>query len=107
MIYRLLFLLFAEARGLLPIWHPVYRDSYSIESLRDAAEGAQPASGLWLALRAIARLPAADRPAAFRRYREHYPPRRELGALRVELAPHRSAAARALAALGAIVEAGA
>ncbi|NUR56933.1 MAG: N-6 DNA methylase [Acidobacteria bacterium] len=32
-IYRILFLLFAEARGLVPRWHPVYRDSYTIESL--------------------------------------------------------------------------
>ena len=33
-IYRILFLLFAEARGLVPKWHPVFRDSYTIESLR-------------------------------------------------------------------------
>ena len=33
-VYRVLFLLFAEARGLVPAWHPVYRDSYTIESLR-------------------------------------------------------------------------
>ena len=38
-VYRILFLLFAEARGLVPQWHPVYRDSYTIESLRPAAEG--------------------------------------------------------------------
>src|SRR6185436_10292388 len=34
-VYRILFLLFAEARALVPLWHPVYRQSYSIESLRD------------------------------------------------------------------------
>jgi N-6 DNA Methylase len=55
-VYRLLFLLFAEARGLVPLWHPVYRDSYSVEALRLAAEGPRPARGLWDALRAIARL---------------------------------------------------
>jgi hypothetical protein len=55
-VYRLLFLLFAEARGLVPLWHPVYRESYSVESLRAAAERPQAAIGLWDALRAIARL---------------------------------------------------
>ena len=52
----MLFLLFAEARGLVPLWHPVYRDSYSIDSLRAAAEQPQAAAGLWDTLRAIARL---------------------------------------------------
>jgi hypothetical protein len=55
-VYRLLFLLFAEARGLVPLWHPVYRDSYSVEALRTIAEDPSPARGLWEALRAIARL---------------------------------------------------
>jgi hypothetical protein len=55
-VYRMLFLLFAEARGLVPLWHPVYRESYSIESLRSAAESPNAVSGLWEALRAIARL---------------------------------------------------
>jgi hypothetical protein len=55
-VYRILFLLFAEARGLLPLWHTVYRESYSVESLRSAAERPQTAVGLWEALRAIARL---------------------------------------------------
>src|SRR4030095_15301081 len=32
-VHRILFLLFAEARGLVPQWHPIYRDSYTIESL--------------------------------------------------------------------------
>ena len=55
-VYRMLFLLFAEARALVPLWHPLYRDSYSLESLRGLAErGARP-SGFWDALRAIARL---------------------------------------------------
>ena len=32
-LYRVLFLLFAEGRGLVPIWHPVYRDRYSLEAI--------------------------------------------------------------------------
>jgi hypothetical protein len=55
-VYRLLFLLFAEARGLVPQWHPVYRESYTIESLRPQAEGGRPPAGLWQAVQAIARL---------------------------------------------------
>jgi hypothetical protein len=55
-VYRMLFLLFAEARALVPLWHPIYRESYSLEGLRDAAERSPAASGLWEALRAIARL---------------------------------------------------
>ena len=54
-VYRMLFLLFAEARALVPSWHPVYRSSYSLETLRnDALRGSS--LGLWDALRAIARL---------------------------------------------------
>jgi len=70
-VYRMLFLLFAEARALVPLWHPVYRESYSLETLREVAEEPafaqrsdvelrrgrpQAAAGLWDALRAIARL---------------------------------------------------
>lgn len=55
-VYRVLFLLFAEARGLVPMWHPVYRASYSIESLRVAADRPAAPPGLWDALRAISRL---------------------------------------------------
>ena len=55
-VYRMLFLLFAEARALVPLWHPVYRESYSLEALRDLAERSGHAPGLWDALRAIARL---------------------------------------------------
>jgi N-6 DNA Methylase len=54
-VYRMLFLFFAEARSLVPLWHPIYRDSYSLEALRDAAERRQ-SRGLWETLRAIARL---------------------------------------------------
>jgi hypothetical protein len=55
-VYRVLFLLFAEARSLVPIWHAVYRESYSIESIRDLAERPGGSAGLWDSLRAIARL---------------------------------------------------
>ena len=54
-VYRLLFLLFAEARGLVPMWHPVYRQSYSIEALREASMDPE-AVGVWDALRAVTRL---------------------------------------------------
>jgi hypothetical protein len=55
-VYRLLFLRFAEARGLVPLWHPVYRESYSIDALRASAEHPSGVHGLWDALRAIGRL---------------------------------------------------
>lgn len=55
-IYRVLFLLFAEARGLVPTWHPVYRDSYTIEALRPTVERLPRPRGVWDALQAIARL---------------------------------------------------
>ena len=57
LVYRVLFLFFAEARSLVPVWHPVYRESYSLESLcRDLTERPRPAVGVWDALRAISRL---------------------------------------------------
>jgi hypothetical protein len=55
-VYRVLFLLFAESRGLVPLWHPLYRDSYSVDTLVTAASRGGDARGLWDALRAIARL---------------------------------------------------
>ncbi len=55
-VYRLLFLLFAESRHLVPVWHPVYQKSYSIDALVTAAMRLGNARGLWDALRAIARL---------------------------------------------------
>lgn len=55
-VYRVLFLLFAEARGLVPAWHPVFRESYTIDSLRDAVETAARPGSVWEALQAIARL---------------------------------------------------
>jgi len=55
-VYRILFLLFAESRSLVPLWHPVYRESYSVEALRDLAERPGRARGLWETLQAISRL---------------------------------------------------
>jgi hypothetical protein len=53
-VYRLLFLLFAEARALVPTWHDVYREAYTIEGLcRRIIERRR---GVWAALQAIARL---------------------------------------------------
>lgn len=56
LVYRLLFLLFAESRGLVPTWHPVYRRHYSIESLRAAAERPGSHRGLWASLQATWRM---------------------------------------------------
>jgi hypothetical protein len=57
-VYRMLFLLFAEARCLVPTWHPVYRDAYTIEALRRLAEPRDPqaTTGLWETFQAISRL---------------------------------------------------
>ena len=55
-VYRILFLRFAESRGLVPVWHPTYRRGYSIESLREALDGDRNERGLWEALQAISRL---------------------------------------------------
>jgi hypothetical protein len=55
-VYRLLFLLFAEARALVPLWHPIYRDGYSVDALRAAAERPGGASGMWETVRAMTRL---------------------------------------------------
>ncbi|MPZ17175.1 MAG: N-6 DNA methylase [Luteitalea sp.] len=56
LIYRLLFLLFAEARRLVPVWHPVYRASYSMAALIDALRSSRPPVGLWSSLQATCRL---------------------------------------------------
>ncbi|MEP6919006.1 MAG: hypothetical protein ABJC89_25415, partial [Acidobacteriota bacterium] len=55
-IYRILFLLFAEARGLVPNWHPIYRGSYTIEALRLPVETRLRPRGVWESVQAIARL---------------------------------------------------
>lgn len=55
-LYRVLFLLFAEARGLVPVWHAVYRDRYTIESIVSTLMAGRRHRGTWQAIRAIARL---------------------------------------------------
>lgn len=55
-VYRVLFLLFAEARGLVPHWHPTYRDAYTIEAIRRPVEIAPRPRGVWETLQSIARL---------------------------------------------------
>ena len=55
-VYRTLFLLFAEARHLVPMWHPVYRRGYSIDALRSRLGASRPPRGMWATLQAIARL---------------------------------------------------
>jgi hypothetical protein len=55
-VYRILFLLFAEARGLVPAWHPIYREGYTIEALRSRIQRPGRARGVWETLQAIARL---------------------------------------------------
>jgi hypothetical protein len=55
-VYRILFLLFAEARHLVPLWHPVYRESYSLDALGAAAFRDPVSAGLWEAIRAACRL---------------------------------------------------
>jgi hypothetical protein len=55
-VYRILFLLFAEARALVPIWHPIYRQAYSVEALRETAERTPMSPGLWDTLRAMSRI---------------------------------------------------
>jgi hypothetical protein len=54
-VYRILFLLFAEARSLVPSWHQLYRDAYTIDALTRRAANSNT-SGLWDALQAISRL---------------------------------------------------
>lgn len=60
LVYRVLFLLFAEARGLVPVWNDIYRNAYSIAALVDRVSGPGESdgrrAGLWEALQAISRL---------------------------------------------------
>ena len=55
-LYRVLFLLFAEARGLVPVWHPVYRDRYTIDSIVSTLLAGRRYRGVWNAINAISRL---------------------------------------------------
>ena len=55
-LYRVLFLLFAEARGLVPVWHPVYRERYTIERIVTTLLAGGRYAGIWEAVLAISRL---------------------------------------------------
>ena len=58
-VYRILFLLFAEARSLVPVWHEIYRDAYTIQALIERSNRRQATAsgtGLWKAFQAISRL---------------------------------------------------
>jgi hypothetical protein len=54
LVYRVLFLLFAEARALVPVWNDVYRNAYTIDSLIRRASRSAP--GIWKGFQAISRL---------------------------------------------------
>lgn len=55
LVYRILFLLFAESRRLVPNHDPIYRESYAMSRFcQDAARG--PVPGLWDAFAATSRL---------------------------------------------------
>jgi len=57
-IYRILFLLFAESRDLVPTGHPIYRRAYAVGTLcREALAGDD--TGLWDAMAAITRISRA------------------------------------------------
>jgi len=55
-VYRLLFLLFAEARGLVPIGHQVYRQAYSMDALCRRILETPRARGVWATVQAMCRL---------------------------------------------------
>lgn len=55
-IYRILFLLFAESRDLVPWRHPLYGPAYSIGTMCDAAQSDPHAAGFWPGLAAVSRL---------------------------------------------------
>ena len=59
LVYRILFLLFAESRDLVPCRHPVYRGAYAVGTLCREARNPNPPAGLWDGLAAITRLSRA------------------------------------------------
>lgn len=56
LIFRLVFLLFAEARHLVPMWHRTYRDAYSMAALCERLIADPRVRGVWAAVQAMARL---------------------------------------------------
>ena len=55
LVYRVLFLLFAESRALVPVHHPIYREMYTLTALCEDAMRDR-SLGLWDALAAITTL---------------------------------------------------
>ena len=55
-VYRILFLLFVEARDLVPRGHPIYGRAYSVSQLVREALADRDAARVWDALAAITRL---------------------------------------------------
>jgi hypothetical protein len=55
-VYRILFLLFAESRELVPRRHPVYDGAYSMATLCREALASDDVPGLWDSLSAVSRL---------------------------------------------------
>ena len=56
LVYRLLFLLFAESRDLVPRAHPIYGRAYAVGAFCRAAVESERADGLWHGLAAVTRL---------------------------------------------------
>jgi hypothetical protein len=56
LLYRILFLLFAESRDLVPRRHPIYLSAYSLSTLCRQAHASADPLGLWEALAAVSRL---------------------------------------------------
>jgi hypothetical protein len=55
-VYRVLFLLFAESRELLPWRHPLYGPSYSVSVMCESARADASTPGFWPGLAAVSRL---------------------------------------------------
>lgn len=56
LIYRILFLLFAESRDLVPRFHPIYAGAYTVSRLCHDALASESPAGLWEGLAAVTRL---------------------------------------------------
>jgi hypothetical protein len=56
LVYRILFLLFAESRDLVPRDHPIYRGAYAIGGLCREAQRPELSTDLWDGLAAVTRL---------------------------------------------------
>ncbi|MEZ5283764.1 MAG: N-6 DNA methylase [Vicinamibacterales bacterium] len=55
-VYRLLFLYYAESRHLVPHWHRAYREGYSVRRLCERVLIEPTARGTWAAVQAMCRL---------------------------------------------------